>query len=99
MQSRPPKVVGAGAENRTPLAGQAIRRPTNRPHPRKLERHVRIELTSGVWKTPALPLDECRLVAAVGVEPTDSLRYERDLEPSTPQLQLQRFVCQRPLRA
>ena len=27
---------GAGAENRTPLIGLAVRCPTNRPHPRKL---------------------------------------------------------------
>src|SRR4029077_15058646 len=39
-------------------------------NPQKLERNVRIELTSGVWKTPALPLDESRLVAGVGIEPT-----------------------------
>lgn len=31
-----------------------------RRRPRKLERVVRIELTSGVWKTPALPLDDTR---------------------------------------
>ena len=46
-KSRPPRYecgalplellrLGAGAENRTPLAGPAIRCPTNRPHPRNV---------------------------------------------------------------
>ena len=51
---------------------------------RKLERNVRIELTSGVWKTPALPLDESRLVAGVGIEPTRAEDYETSLAPCVP---------------
>jgi hypothetical protein len=45
---------------------------------------VRIELTSGVWKTPALPLDESRLVAGVGIEPTRAEDYETSLAPCVP---------------
>ena len=33
--------TGAGAENRTPLIGQAIRRPTNRPRPLKTHSNVK----------------------------------------------------------
>ena len=45
---------------------------------------MRIELTSGVWKTPALPLDESRLVAGVGIEPTRAEDYETSLAPCVP---------------
>ena len=45
---------------------------------------MRIELTSGVWKTPALPLDESRLVAGVGIEPTRAEDYETSLALCVP---------------
>ena len=45
---------------------------------------MRVELTSGVWKTPALPLDESRLVAGVGIEPTRAEDYETSLAPCVP---------------
>src|SRR5579862_8825724 len=48
---------GASAENRTPLIGQAIRCPTNRPHPLKhLERTEIIEISSLGWRPRAHPI-------------------------------------------
>src|SRR5260370_26149901 len=51
---------------------------------RKLERNVRIELTSGVWKTPALPLDESRLAAGGGIAPTPAGYYQASLALRVP---------------
>ena len=62
---------------------------------KNLERNVRIELTSGVWKTPALPLDESRLVAESGIEPEGALVYEAAPEPSSPQHSNHKFSFQR----
>ena len=48
---------GAGAENRTPLTGLAIRCPANRPHPQKmLERTEIIEISSLGWRPRAQPI-------------------------------------------
>ena len=52
---------GASAENRTPLIGQAIRCPTNRPHPQKpLERTEIIEISSLGWRSRAHPIYHAR---------------------------------------
>jgi hypothetical protein len=52
---------GASAENRTPLIGQAIRCPTNRPHPQKpLERTEIIEISSLGWRPRAHPIYHAR---------------------------------------
>src|SRR5260370_18498176 len=49
------------AENRTPLIGQAIRCPTNRPHPQKpLERTEIIEISSLGWRPRAHPIYHAR---------------------------------------
>ena len=48
---------GASAENRTPFFGQAIRCPTNRPHPQKpLERTEIIEISSLGWRPRTHPI-------------------------------------------
>jgi hypothetical protein len=52
---------GAGAENRTPLIGLAIRCPANRPHPQKvLERTEIIEISSLGWRPRAQPIYHAR---------------------------------------
>ena len=54
---------GAGAENRTPLIGLAIRCPANRPHPQKvLERTEIIEISSLGWRPRAHPIYHARLL-------------------------------------
>jgi hypothetical protein len=76
---------GASDRTRTGVYCMARSNPSHWTTPaRKLERNVRIELTSGVWKTPALPLDESRLVAGVGIEPTRAEDYETSLAPCVP---------------
>ena len=76
---------GASDRIRTGVYCMARSNPSHWTTPaRKLERNVRIELTSGVWKTPALPLDESRLVAGVGIEPTRAEDYETSLAPCVP---------------
>ena len=53
---------GASAENRTPLIGQAIQCPTNRPHPQKpLERTEIIEISSLGWRPRAHPIYHARI--------------------------------------
>ena len=55
---------GAGAENRTPLIGLAIRCPANRPHPQKvLERTEIIEISSLGWRPRAQPIYHARSYA------------------------------------
>ena len=76
---------GASDRIRTGVYCMARSNPSHWTTPaRELERNVRIELTSGVWKTPALPLDESRLVAGVGIEPTRAEDYETSLAPCVP---------------
>src|ERR1017187_5208794 len=61
--SKPGLRHGAGAENRTPLTGLAVRRPTNRPHPRKLlERTEIIEISSPGWRPGAHPMYHARSI-------------------------------------
>jgi hypothetical protein len=81
---------GASDRTRTGVYCMARSNPSHWTTPaRKLERNVRIELTSGVWKTPALPLDESRLVAGVGIEPTRAEDYETSLAPCCPHHNIQ----------
>ena len=85
---------GASDRIRTGVYCMARSNPSHWTTPaRELERNVRIELTSGVWKTPALPLDESRLVAGVGIEPTRAEDYETSLAPCVPASLT--FNCQR----
>ena len=71
---------GAGAENRTPLTGLAVRCPTNRPHPRKtLERTEIIEISSLGWRPRAHPIYHARTISHFSVNADSIVKDRRPL--------------------